>query len=107
MPKKFELTESERCQIFGFHKAGNNINKTLDNGLRKRFKLLYLKKHKHCAKKWLPRFLDHENCGEKKEEEKPKPHRFPCLMKSLETGVRYNVDLYSSLNLCSFDGFPE
>ena len=33
MSKNSELTESERCQIIGFHKAGfsrNDINKTLD-----------------------------------------------------------------------------
>ena len=32
MSKNSELTESERCQIIGFHKAGfsrNDINKTL------------------------------------------------------------------------------
>ena len=33
MSKNSELTESERCQIISFHKAGfsrNDINKTLD-----------------------------------------------------------------------------
>ena len=33
MSKNSELTESEHCQIIGFHKAGlsrNDINKTLD-----------------------------------------------------------------------------
>ena len=33
MSKNSELTESERCQIIGFHNAGfsrNDINKTLD-----------------------------------------------------------------------------